>query len=422
MSQQQVPIEHVKIGMFIEDMDIPWMDSPFLRHKKKIKTDKDIALLRKAGVKILTINVEKSDATYTPNEAKVGSNETAPQPSASIASKGELDPATKKTDAVDDLPEESSAAAEVSFKDQFKAAKKLQGQVSNVLDGIADDIAAGGPVNSEALKPIVKESLSLIDQHNQALLALLHGQRRNKQIQAHSFSVMSLAIGFSDQLGVPEPLKISLATSALLHETGWTRLPLNLFLKGKAYSENEKKLSAQHIPIIAGILKNSPGIDTLIIKTALQHHASFEKESEFSADTEQGIAQILAICNYYDALVHGIGEQTAQLPSNAVRRLLGLGKQGHFHMSLVTAFIKHVGVFPIGSSVILSNGAKAIVTDINRASPMQPHVRIWYDEKGARLSEGAEISLSEANVTVTETFNPLVGNNDPYNLLHLDTE
>jgi HD-GYP domain-containing protein (c-di-GMP phosphodiesterase class II) len=403
MSQQHVPIDKVKIGMFIEDMDIPWMDSPFLRHKKKIKTDKDIALLKKAGVKILTINVEKSDVTYIEEaiksqDEKIVATHTAP------------------------LIEPEIEHQEVNFKDQFNAAKRLQNQVGKVLDGIAEDIAAGGPIKSESITPIVKESLSLIDQHNQALLALLHGQRRNKQIQAHSFSVMSLVIGFSDQLKLPEALKVTLATSALLHETGWTRLPLNLFLKGKTFSENEKKLASQHIPIIAGILKNSPGIDTLIIKTALQHHAAFAPNDNFDPATEQGIAQILALCNLYDAMVHGIGDQTAQLPSNAVRRLLALGRQGQFQMSLVTAFIKYVGIFPIGSAVLLSSGAKAVVIDINRANPMQPKVRVWYDETGKRLEAGLDISLQDNNLTVAETINPLVGNTDPYNLLFLDAQ
>ena len=413
MSQKKVPIEEASLGMFIVDMDIPWMDSPFLRHKKKIKSEKDIALLKKAGVKVLTIDLDKSDSI------DVTVNPIAdPPPNNEIA--------LKATTAVVDIsvkPEiDQTIAAKPSFKDQFSAAKRLQGQVSKVLDSIADDILAGGPIQSEAIVPIVRESLSLIDQHNQALLALLHGQRRNKQIQAHSFSVMSLAIGFADQLSLPDHFRIPLATGALLHETGWTRLPLNLFLKGKPFSANEAKLAAQHIPIIAGILKNSPGIDTLVIKTALQHHSAFPPQEDFSVASEQGIAQVLAICNYYDALVHGIGEQAAQLPSNAVRKLLMLGKQGHFQPSLISQFIKYVGIYPIGSALVLSDNSKAIVIDSNRANPMLPKVKQWYDAEGNRFNQGIEIALADDNLTIREVINPKVGNNDPYNLLHLEAE
>lgn len=408
MSQQAVPIDQVKIGMFIEDMDIPWMDSPFLRHKKKIKSAKDIALLKKAGVKVLTINVEKSDVLYQQtDDGKPTAKNTREE----------------KTPNQKNVVEKSSQPdAQSQFKDQYNAAKKLQNQVSKVLDAIAEDIASGGPINSNSLTPIVQESLSLIDQHNQALLALLHGQRRNKQIQAHSFSVMSLAIGFSDQLKLPEAFKVTLATSALLHETGWTRLPLNLFLKGKSYTENERKLTLQHIPIIAGILKNSPGIDTLIIKTVVQHHAQFPPEPDFTVATDPGIAQILALCNLYDALIHGIGEHTAQLPANAVRKLLALAKQQQFQMELVTAFIKYVGVYPIGSAVKLSDGSKAVVFDINRASPMQPKVRRWYDQTGKALTKGEDIALSESDLKIAEVINAQTGNNDPYDLLSLAAE
>lgn len=412
MSQQKVPIDHVQIGMFIEDMDIPWMDSPFLRHKKKIKSEKEIALLKKAGVQVLTINVEKSDVIYQ------AASESTKTTQATVENSVEASKESKSTE----VPPAQSETEKPSFKDQLKAAKRLQSQVSGVIDQIAEDIANGGPINGKALTPIVKESLMLIDQDNQALLALLHGQRRNKQIQAHSFSVMSLALGFSDLLQIPEELRIALGTGALLHETGWTRLPLNLFLKGKAYSENEKKLASQHIPIIAGILKNSPDIDTLVIKTALQHHAEFPATDDFNVASEQGIAQVLALCNTYDAMIHGIGDQAPQVPATAVRKLLMLGKQNKFQMSLVTAFIKHVGVFPIGSAVVLDDGQKGVVIDINRSNPMKPNVRVWYDGQGQKLNEALEVSLADDNLSIQEAINPLIGNNDPYNLLHLDSE
>lgn len=408
MSLIKVPIDEVKVGMFIEDLDIPWMDSPFLRHKKKLKSAKDIALLKKAGVKIATINMAKSEvadrSVVSDSEPAGADNAESQEPVSPV--KAVSEPDVKSRDA--------------QFKESYAAAARLQEQAVGVLDSIAEEIQQGDSIKAEKLKPVIENSLQLIDADNQALISLLHSQRRNKQIQAHSFSVMGLAIGLAEELKIDEKFKVVLATAALLHESGWTRLPLNLFLKGKAFGEKEKALADQHIPIIANILKASEGIDPLVIKTALQHHKVFT-DAVFDANSESGIAQILAVANRYDALVHGIGDQTAQLPANAVRALLGLAKQKHFPMPLVTSFIRLVGVYPIGSAVKLSDGSKGVIVDPNRLNPMNPLVRVWYSSDGKAMSQALEKHLAEENLKILEVLNPNVGNHDPVNLLHLES-
>ena len=57
-SLKEIVINELQVGMFIVKMDISWIKSPFLLHRRAIKSKNDIILLRKSGVKLLTIDLD----------------------------------------------------------------------------------------------------------------------------------------------------------------------------------------------------------------------------------------------------------------------------------------------------------------------------------------------------------------------------
>src|SRR3972149_8396349 len=59
MPSKKIPIQKLKIGMFVEELDRPWIDSPFFFHKKLIKYQKHIDKLVSHGIQHVTINTEK---------------------------------------------------------------------------------------------------------------------------------------------------------------------------------------------------------------------------------------------------------------------------------------------------------------------------------------------------------------------------
>ena len=59
MPSKKIPIQKLKIGMFVEELDRPWIDSPFFFHKKLIKNQEHIDKLVSHGIQHVTINTEK---------------------------------------------------------------------------------------------------------------------------------------------------------------------------------------------------------------------------------------------------------------------------------------------------------------------------------------------------------------------------
>ncbi len=57
---REISVERLIPGMYVVKLDIPWMQSPFMSNKVKIKSEREIILLKKSGAKVATIDLSKS--------------------------------------------------------------------------------------------------------------------------------------------------------------------------------------------------------------------------------------------------------------------------------------------------------------------------------------------------------------------------
>ena len=59
MAQRTIPLTRLTIGMYLIGVDRSWLQTPFLRHKFKIKDQSEIEALRRAGIAEVTIDTEQ---------------------------------------------------------------------------------------------------------------------------------------------------------------------------------------------------------------------------------------------------------------------------------------------------------------------------------------------------------------------------
>src|SRR3990170_2688971 len=71
MSTKKIPIQHLRVGMFIVGLDRPWLDTPFLFHRKKIKNQEQIDKLIDYGIKEVVIDTKMGiDSKTEPDLSK----------------------------------------------------------------------------------------------------------------------------------------------------------------------------------------------------------------------------------------------------------------------------------------------------------------------------------------------------------------
>jgi hypothetical protein len=80
-----------------------------------------------------------------------------------------------------------------------------------------------------------------------------------------------------------------------------------------------------------------------------------------------------------------------------------------FDPDVLKAFIKTMGIYPIGSVVMLNNGSIARVTEVQGDAPLRPKIRILIDEFGKifKNDEGDLIDLlTEKSLFIAQALDP----------------
>ena len=402
---KKITIDELQIGMFVVDLDISWIKSPFLFHRRAIKTKKDIALLKRSGVKQLTIDLDKSQIKI---EQSVSDAEL-PRPEQ--ASEQFLDNEVQNEDVNTEAEIESSESPEVtpselsvnclnnptvSLDKEMGRAAVLKKQAEQAFNEINACIEQKKVIPVQKLQPVIDDTISSLLRNSQALLTLMHLKRYEQKLFAHSFSVMTLALTLGIQQELSENELKELALAALLHDLGWTQLPFNLFGKPQKYSENEKKVVHQHQKIAKVLIAKNHNIPDKVRSMMMKHHERLDGSGYPEGLQEQQLDtmdRILILTDYYDETIHGLLDGPGLIPSETLRVCYKEASQNKLDKLLVESLIKLLGIYPLTSAVELTTGEKGIVVEVNRDKPLFPVVRIMYAADGRPLLNPLLIDL-----------------------------
>jgi HD-GYP domain-containing protein (c-di-GMP phosphodiesterase class II) len=192
-------------------------------------------------------------------------------------------------------------------------------------------------------------------------------------------TIIAIVIGMS--LKLPAHRLIELGVAALIHEIGMSRLPPHICLSEGKLSPQELETLRTHSLLGYEILKNA-GFPMAVCEAAYQHH---ERENGYGYPlrlTGENISlysKIIAVSCSYTAITTDRPHQDARDGYAGVTDLLrNTGKQ--YDEAVVRALVFALSVYPIGQFVMLSNGKKGQVIDINPKTPRFPIVQIFSEQ------------------------------------------
>ncbi len=419
MPTRKIPIDSLRKGMFIHELDISWMKSPFLRHRRKINADNDIVLLKKAGVKELTIDLARGDDIHNENQPE------ASRPDAVPSSEGMPVEAQSDTHEKVEKPEEIEKSA---LDEELKVAKVLQGKIGKLVDQLGAQIRDGRPVSIENITPVINEALESISRNDQALLTMLHLQRQDLKLSDHAFGVFAVILPLALKLGCSEEEINELGMAALLHDTGWARLPMHLFGRKKAYTSAEMQLVQQHPAIVENVLNKSEDIPERVKILVKQHHEQSDGSgfpARLKKDVIDKLTEILQVADNYDESIHGLTDQQGMLPANALKKIYQAARNGFYSETVVSEMIHVMGIFPLTSAIELNNGAKALVIEIDKQKPLLPRIKVVYAADGQPCKTETFIDLANQkegeNLKIIKVIDPIDDSDDPQGLLRVDS-
>ena len=222
----------------------------------------------------------------------------------------------------------------------------------------------------------------------------------NDQLIAHAVNTMIYAFKIVIRLGYSSSRLTGIALAALLHDIGLFLIPESVLQAEEKVADAELAEIKNHSRTGRDLLQGFDSIDPHISRAVYEHH-----EREGGQGYPEGIAngeiceyaQIIGICDSYDAMIHDRPYKKSMEPYVAVLKLAD-SKDRYFNLKIVKVFLDEITLYPIGSHVRLNNGAIGKVVWTNPANPFKPKVRIVVDGQGRRISDENLCDLSVTNI------------------------
>jgi HD-GYP domain-containing protein (c-di-GMP phosphodiesterase class II) len=216
----------------------------------------------------------------------------------------------------------------------------------------------------------------------------------------HTMNSTIIALVIGDALQFSEHWLTELGIAALLHEIGMLRLPPESYLGKRELTDEERKLIYIH-PIIGYNFLKSLDFPPAVSRAVLEHHERENGEGYPKKKTAESIhlySKIIAVACSYAALSAKRPYRDA-MDSHAGMMELLRNEGNMYNDKVIRVLVSSLSVFPIGMYVMLSDGTKGQVVDINPRKPDYPIVRPFAPGGGR---DGGQDGGQEALVVTSE--------------------
>ncbi len=280
------------------------------------------------------------------------------------------------------------------------AARKTFATAVSLVETTMTAARTGKGANLNAAKRVVQELVDQVVADESALMELAALKHYDGYTYAHSVNVAVLSIALGTRLGLDKKSLALLGFGALFHDIGKVKLPADLINKPSQYNEEDWKQMRRHPVLGAKTVILNRGTDDYTgraVEIAFLHHVN-QDLSGYPALSEKKVPGIfpmmVKICDTFNALSSGrIYFSKPYSPDEVIQKMIG-GMGNQFDPLLLKIFVSTVGVFPIGSLVLLDTGEIGIVYKTNPENIYRPKVRLIADPSGP-IADFRVVDLAE---------------------------
>jgi putative nucleotidyltransferase with HDIG domain len=305
-----------------------------------------------------------------------------------------VDEQTKGIEPKDVVSQTTRNLAVSTIKTEFSKMMK-NGKLVNVIDS---------PDLGKKFRGVVKEILADVRSHHKVMSVLMDVQSADQYTFQHSLNVTIYTLALAMAQNYTEKQLIEIGLGAILHDVGKMTVPNEILSKQGKLTDAEFAIIQKHTTDGFESLRKIHDIPLLCAHCAFQHHERLDGSGYprgLAKDEIHEYAKIIAIADVFDALTSNRSYRKAMLPHMAMEVIYsGAGKL--FDFELVNMFRNTVSMYPIGMTVILSNGYKGIVIDHNHQLPSRPVIRLIEDGEGQAMQRSEEIDLAKHLSVVIE--------------------
>jgi len=349
-NRRQIPVAALEIGMYISELDRPWLETPFLMQGFLVETMDHIHLVQEF---CHFVHIDAVQQVYVPPEERSVSQQR-----------------TRK-----------HYIHKVSVEDEHLAASGVYKQARSLTKSVLDEVRLGNAFDAEKAKQTVAGCVESILRNPDALMWLGKIRNVDNHVADHCLNVAIVAVAFGRYLDLEEEELKEIGLCGLLHDIGKMKVPPDILKNDRDLSAQEELVLKSHPLQGRNILMSNRSLFNGATDVAHCHHEHLDGSGYPRGLNAVGISfytRIIAIVDLYDNFTTGHGGKPPRSSLAAMRHLYSLrGK--HFDDKLVLQFIQCIGLYPPGSIVELRNGQVGIVISTNYKNRRLPKVLMQLD-------------------------------------------
>lgn len=361
---KRIPVSALKVGMYITDLNNDWIPHNTQRKRGVIKKQETIEKIRQIGVEFVYIDASKGlDTQDAETAAEVDRrNESALQKA------GELTPGLRP---------------HVPLAEEMVIAQQIHRQAQGLVSNFMNNAKVGGATDVAAIHQLADELQNSVLRNANALSCLGRIREKDNYLLEHSVNLSVLMSLFGNYRELSSDVLHQTIVGALLHDLGKILTPDEILHKPGRLTPEEFEVMKLHAQHSRDILASTEGIGELTVITAAQHHERIDGTGYpegLKGDEISEYGRMVAITDVYDAITADRVYHKGMTPTQGMKKLLEWSGT-HLDPNLVKQFIRCLGLYPVGSMVLLESGRLGVVIETNESDQRLPTVRVVYQTK-----------------------------------------
>ena len=379
----RIPASNLKIGMFVAELDRPWLETPFLMQGFVIREQAEI---RKLQELCSYVYVEKEGSAWAgkrnPFQPTFGVAKRSVQGNDSSGLKVNKKPREQKTNSlVSTLHKRDKHKINVRVADEHAVARQTYKHAKHTTADILEQARLGNVLDTKVARNVVNGCVESILRNPNALMWMAKIKHADDYTLEHCLNVCVLAISFGRHLRMDDEKLERLGMCGLMHDVGKMQVPDAILNKPGRLTDDEFAEMRCHTIRGRDLLLKEKDALSYTVDAAYNHHERMDGKGYprgLLAHEISDYSRIVAIVDAFDAMTSERCYSKAKSTLDALKEIYR-DRGTHFDEELALEFIQLIGPYPPGTIVELKNGYVGIVLSSKVKKRHLPFVKLILD-------------------------------------------